>query len=492
MDLAELIAIEERAIAAAAATRASHVEQQNALLDTIKSEGRNAPNEQEQARFDAASDAKRALDTDITARSARVDSLRAEDAADKAAAALGEQRKPAVDKPAYDKVARVGQEPRTYTVESAKDGVSFFTDAWLARKGSGEHAGRIERHGREVLVERELSQRALATGGIAGLAVPQYLVDMAALVLRAGRPFANVCNHHELPDQGMTLIIPRGTTGATAAEQATENSAVSNTDEVYANLNVPVVTVAAQQDVSRQTLERGTGMDGLIYADLARAHAARLDFLLINGTGASGQPFGLVNTAGIGAGTAFGAVPGAANLTLKVAGAVTGVASAGAGVMARLLLMHPRRWGFLTGLVDSSNRPIVIANQMGPFNASALINEPGKISADGSDYGLKTPLIIGTHSSGLPVVTDLNVPTTVGTNVEDLIFALDTAECHLWEDGDGMPRQLEFEQTTGGSLTTKLVVYSYIAFTAGRYPAAVYKVGGLDTVATQGLVAPSF
>ena len=210
MDLAELIKIEERAIAAASATRASHVDAQNLLLNAIKTEGRTAPTAEEQTRFDAASEAKRTLDADITSRTARVDALRAEDTADKAAAALLEQRTPGVDKPAYDKVARVNQEPRTYTAESAKDGVSFFTDAWLARKNSPEHAGRIERHGREVLVERELSVRALATGGIAGLAVPQYLVDMAALVLRAGRPFANVCNHHELPDQGMTLIIPRG------------------------------------------------------------------------------------------------------------------------------------------------------------------------------------------------------------------------------------------------------------------------------------------
>jgi hypothetical protein len=90
------------------------------------------------------------------------------------------------------------------------------------------------------------------------------------------------------------------------------------------------------------------------------------------------------------------------------------------------------------------------------------------------------------------VVTDLNIPTNVGTNVEDLIVAVDTTEQHLWEDGDGLPRQLSFEQTLGNQLTTTLVAYSYIAFTAGRYPAAASKVGGLDSTATFGLVAPSF
>jgi hypothetical protein len=97
--------------------------------------------------------------------------------------------------------------------------------------------------------------------------VPQYLVDQAALVARAGRPFANTCMGLQLPDQGMSLIIPRGTTGAATAIQATENSSVQNTDEVWANLTVPVATIAGQQDVSRQSLERGTpGIDQLIYA----------------------------------------------------------------------------------------------------------------------------------------------------------------------------------------------------------------------------------
>ncbi len=100
---------------------------------------------------------------------------------------------------------------------------------------------------------------------------------------------------------------------------------------------------------------------------------------------------------------------------------------------------------------------------------------------------------MGIHSSGLPVLTDLNVPTAVGaaTGGEDLVFASDTTEYHLWEEGDGRPTELKFEQTTGGSLTTKLVVYSYAAFTAGRYPGATGKIGGLDTT-TNGQVAPAF
>ena len=89
-----------------------------------------------------------------------------------------------------------------------------------------------------------------------------------------------------LPDQGMSLILPRGTTGVSAAIQATENSSVSSTDEVWANVTLPVATIAGQQIVSRQSLERGTpGLDQLIYMDLAGAYAAALDTQLLTGSG---------------------------------------------------------------------------------------------------------------------------------------------------------------------------------------------------------------
>jgi hypothetical protein len=56
----------------------------------------------------------------------------------------------------------------------------------------------------------------------------------------------------------------------------------------------------------------------------------------------------------------------------------------------------------------------------------------------------------------------------------------------LWEDGDGTPNQLKFEETIAGSLTCKLVVYGYAAFTAGRYLTSVAIISGT------GLVAPTF
>ena len=394
--------------------------------------------------------------------------------------------------------AVVRREERTYSKHKNVAGeTSFFADAFNAQLGDFTARQRLERHLNEVRVENEfVSQRetrAVATSGFAGLVVPQYLVDAAALALRNGRPTANICRKLQLPPQGMSLIIPRGTTAATAASQATENSAASNTDEVWTNLTVSVVTIAGQQQVSRQSLERGTpGLDELIYLDLAGAYHAQLDTQVLNGSGSSGQMLGIIQTGSIGAATAFGAAPTAANFSLKVAGQVANVSGAGAQVSPGYIIMAPRRWGWLNGLVDTSNRPIVVPNAQGPYNA-VILNATGASSDGGEGSQVSTTLarVVGTLQ-GLPVIVDPNMPTNVGTNTEDIVVVGDFNQALLWEEGDGMPRMLRFEQTLGNQLTTALVVYGYAAFSAGRYPTAFGKVGGLDSTATFGLVAPSF
>ncbi|WP_422933614.1 phage major capsid protein [Sinomonas sp. P47F7] len=411
-------------------------------------------------------------------------------------------------RPAYDGVIRTGdtKEPRVYTsysnTRAEGEAVSFFADAaaWMANRENPARGTkeRLLRHAAEVELHGEQSARAAGTGTFAGLVVPQYLTAQNALVLRAGRPFANLCRRFQIPEQGMSFVIPRGTTGASTSPQTAENTAVSATDDVWANVTVPVVTGAGAQDVSRQLLERGApGIDQVLYSDLVRAYAGAnpaisgnaasqfgLGWAVINGSGSSGQPLGALNTSGIGASTAMGGPVTTTLLNLKLAGGFNSIMTAGAGIVPRAIVMHPRRWTWLLAQVDSTGRPVVQPNTSGTgFNTIAQSNAIQSLDVD-------TP--IAGFFQGLPVVIDWNLPTNVGTPSEDVILVADTSQCLLFEDGDGLPRELSFEQTTGGSLTTKLVVYGYYAFTAGRYPAAVAKVGGADTVAGNGCVAPAF
>jgi len=471
--------------------RATH---EQAIATTRAAVGTADPTAEQATALRAARDAIVTVDAELDQQQAALREALDEQTRNANAANLRAELGGADDRQRRQGGARIGQEQRTYTGERDRRGeVSFFVDAFRSSQlGDVSAQERLRRHADEVRVEGELNERAVSTSGFGGLVVPQYLIDLSAAIIRTGRVVANTVQGLPLPEQGMSLIIPRGTTGAAVASQATENSALQNTDEVWANLTVPVATIGGQQDVSRQSLERGTpGIDQIVYNDLSRAYHAELDRQVITGSGASGQMLGMLNTAGIGAATAFGAAPTAANFNRKLAGAVAAIAGYGVGLTPELIAMNPRRWGWLTAEADSTGRPMMGVDGQGATNVLGVNQTPGQYSGGNDPDDLRVARTVGSMQ-GLPVVTDANIPTNVGTNVEDVALTYDPRVCLLWEDGDGMPRQLRFEQTLGQNLTVKLVVYGYAAFTAGRYPQAVAKVGGLDTVATQGLVAPTF
>lgn len=423
-----------------------------------------------------------ALDTEIEDLRTQADTLDAEirgnEAAERMFAGI-----PAVER--SHEPARVGREERTYSAEkSARGDASFFADSFrAANMGDFNAQQRLQRHDAEVRAEGEFTERATTTGSYGSLVIPQYLLDQAAPIARAGRPFANTLNRQQLPEQGMTVVVPRGTTGATEAVQATQNSTVSSTDQVWADLNIPIVTIAGQQDVSRQSLERGyPGLDELVYMDLAGAYAVQLDAQVISGTGSSGQMLGVVNTAGINQASAFGAAATPTTYYSKVAGQVNAVETT-RFMAPTAIVMHPRRWNWLISQVDTQGRPLVVPGANGVMNALGVFNTPIE-TVSSSPVG---------QLQGLPVITDASIPTGVGTGPEDLTVVYRREDLILWEDlgNAGLPRQLRFEQTLGGQLTVKLVAYNYGAFTAGRYPQSVGVVGGNSAVGF-GTTTPAF
>lgn len=358
-------------------------------------------------------------------------------------------------------VARVVSEERTYHPGNAGER-SFFADAYQARQGDPRAAERIARHSAEMAESRDAG-----TGAFGALVVPQYLVDLYAPTARAGRPVANAVRNLPLPDSGMTLNVPRITTATTTALQSSENSAVSETDIDETTLAVSVRTFAGQQDVSRQSLERGEMVDQVVFGDLIGSYAVTLDSHVIShGTD------GILSTSGINAVTYTDASPTVAELIPKLADAIQQVNS-NRFMPATAIFMHPRRWGWMTAAVDSSNRPLVVPAGNGPQNAVGV--------GQAAEYGQ----IVG-NVLGLPVITDANIPVNLGAGTnEDRIIVAKADDLLLMEQASA-PRELRFEQTTGGSLTTKLVVYGYAAFTAGRYPKSVSVISGT------GLVTPTF
>jgi HK97 family phage major capsid protein len=343
---------------------------------------------------------------------------------------------------------------------------SFISDAWQSRSGNGAAQERLNKH-------QEFEARDVGTGAFTGLVVPQYLVDEYAPIARAGSPFYNAIPKKDLPAFGNKIEISRITTGSAAAEQASENSAVQETNMDDTLLTVNVDTIAGQQDVSRQALERGGqpgfSLENIIFQDLVAAYYGKLDNLMINGSGSSGQPLGISQVSGINQTTYTDASPTVAELYPKLADAVQEINS-NRFAPATAILMHPRRWGFLTAGVDSSNRPLVLPAGNNPDNAAGV----GEAAAYGQVVG---------SVLGLPVITDANIRTDLGAGTEDAIYIAKVDDHIMFEDN---LFQLKFEETNAGSLTTKMVVYGYVAFASGRYPKGISEIVGT------GLIAPTF
>jgi HK97 family phage major capsid protein len=431
------------------------------------------PNEAETERVRAAATSRDELDDQITDLRSRAEEYDREAGHAEVVAERSRQEG------ARNGTVAVTGEPDVYNPGNAREGVSLIRDMYAAQSGDSIAAQRVGDHNQHARAALRAGSRASTTSSFAGVIPPQYLTDLAAIAAVQGRPIANTINRMPLPDQGMALVIPRETTTTAEAIQSAENTVVATQDPVWSNLTVPVVTVAGHAPVSRQALERGMdGMDQLIFADLAAQYAKALDSQIIAGTGASGQMFGIMNTAGIVVQSAFGAAVTAQTFLTKIAGAINQVETT-RFLPPDVIYMHPRRWNWLTQTLDGQNRPLVTPVAQGPMNALGTFGAPESPNS-------QTPQ---GYILGLPVITDPNLPTGQGTGPEDVVLVARRADLLLWENDT--PNQLKFEQTLGTQLTVELVLYNYAAFTAGRYPTAVSQVGG-NAAAGFGLVAPTF
>jgi HK97 family phage major capsid protein len=354
--------------------------------------------------------------------------------------------------------AKVTHEARTYAPQAD---TSFIRDAYAAQFNNDFQASeRLARHMQEEQVER----RDVTSANFAGLIVPQFLTDLAAPFARAGRVTADLARKHQLPNEGLTLSISKVTTGSATALQ-TEGAAVQETNMDDTKLDLTVKTFAGQQNVSRQALERGTNIDSLVMADLVSSYHTVLNTAVVAELLASaGQTV-----------TYTDASPTVAELYPKLVDAIQKVQTtffAGPNV----IIMHPRRLGFLLAAVDGQSRPLAV-----PTPSSS--GQPAYAYGSGAaQYGNSGYSILG-----LPVYTDATVSIVQGAGTDqDTIYIGNSQELHLWEQGSGEPMMLRFEQPKAAELDVTMIVYGYSAFTANRYANAWAQINGT------GLVTPTF
>lgn len=365
---------------------------------------------------------------------------------------------------------------------------SFLRDVYGATKaGDTEAAERLRRNNAEGLDRErrawdeargkataedmqsgELRDGTTGATSMGSFIPPVWLVEELAAKPRVGRVLAPFMRNGGFPVTN-SITIPRVTTGSSVASQSSENAAVSETDIVTAQLTRSTVTIAGQQDVSMQSLDLSPyPVDRIIFADLDGAYEEELDRQLLRGSGSSGELLGINAVSSINAVTYTDASPTVPEFYPKVADGIQQIGN-GAKRPAQIIVMVPRRWGWITAALDSSNRPLVTPNA--PQNAVAAF---GDVAAQGIVGGLQ----------GLPVVVTASGATNLGagTNQDQVVIAR-PAEMILME---GPKRTRLLTEVLSGNLTVRLQLFAYVNFFAGRLPSAISTIDGT------GLVTPAF
>lgn len=349
-----------------------------------------------------------------------------------------------------------------------ENGNLYFRDLYLASaKGDHRAAERLEAASRQSREEgkqyRDLTTTATDGGGFVP---PLYMGELWAAAPRPDRPFANALGSRPLPSSGMSITLPRVTTAPAVAAQATENSAMNETELVEATLTTPVNTVGGIEDVSVQLLERSEpGIDVVVWDALRGSYDSILDTYLLSGSGSSGQHRGIKNVSGTNAVTYSDfASPTAAELTPKLFDAIQKVASTRYRP-ADAIIMHPRRAAWLASNLSST---FPLFQQGGLYQAAGTQNQ-----------GFVATL------AGLEVILDANISVTYGTPTatEDTIYVVRKSDLILFEDG---LKAEVFRETLSAEGTVRFRLYGYSAFVSGRYPSSITEITG------QGLVTPSF
>jgi len=338
-------------------------------------------------------------------------------------------------------------------------GASFFKDLVRSRlRGDVEARDRLVRS-----QETRAQSTANAWGGT--FAPPLWLVDEYVALARAGRVTADAMTHQELPSGVSSINLPRITTGAATGVQSTQNTALASADMGTDVVTGTITTIGGKSIVSQQLMDQsGIPFDRVILGDLARSYAQQVGALVVTQLAAV---------------TGAIAVPVTATTLTGSGSLYSGIANAYSQIWAArfdsptVIIMHPRRWATLLDAVDSAGRPLVpIAGSGQGFN---VLGQAGA--------GAPQQTVVG-NLQGLPVLTDPNIPTNLGTGTDqDEVFVVKADDLWLFESA----LQAEsFDATYADQASILFRVLGYVAPVLNRFSKSIAVLGGA------GLETPTF
>lgn len=197
------------------------------------------------------------------------------------------------------------KEQRSYSIVRAINAAlnNDWSDAGLEREISLEIGRQVGRQSSGFFLPNNLQTRATyavganATGGrlVATDLLAESFIDVlrnAALVMSLGPTM--------LTGLVGNVSIPRQAT-ATQTYWVTENTALTQAEATFDNVALSPRQIGTRSQYSRLMLQQSTpDIESIVRNDLIQQMALGIDLAAINGSGQSGQPTGILHTAGIG------------------------------------------------------------------------------------------------------------------------------------------------------------------------------------------------
>jgi len=174
------------------------------------------------------------------------------------------------------------------------------------------------------------------------------------------------------------VTIPKKATASTAAWLAAEGADVAQTEPTFSQISLTPKDLGAYAQITRRMIQQQTmDMEALVRDDIAQAIALAMDLAALRGTGASGQPTGIKNTAGINT-VDFGTAPITVPSFAKVVEMETVVAEDNALMGNLAYIMSANMYGGLKTTEKASNTaqfvidggnsmngyPVIVSNQV--------------------------------------------------------------------------------------------------------------------------------
>jgi HK97 family phage major capsid protein len=214
------------------------------------------------------------------------------------------------------------------------------------------------------------------------------------------------------------IAIPRQTGGASSYWVA-ESGAVTESQAAFDQLTMSGKTVGSMSDISRKMLNQSSiDVESFVRNDLATSLALAIDLAAINGSGASNQPTGVLNTSGIG--SVVGGTNGAAPDWADIVDLESQLALDNADIGNLGFLTNAKVRGKLLQTEKSSSTGQYVwgdNNTLRGYNAAVSNQVPSNLTKGSTStcsaiiFGNWSDLIIGSWGG-----IDINVDTSTGSS----------------------------------------------------------------------------